>query len=96
MGCGSSSTARSGPTPGSRFVTRHGSVGGVSLDTFVENQWKPFADELRKELRYVEAKAAAGFSESERLPPQDKFIGAYGRHPPSVALLSFFLKCSGT
>lgn len=78
MGCGASAQ---GPRQPSR-IKRRASVNGVNLETFVEKEWLPFAVSLRDELRYVEARAAAGFSERERLPSQERFIGAYrAAHP---------------
>jgi len=72
MGCGASTSSAASLKP--TIIKRRGSVNGVDLETFVEDHWLPFAKELRDELRYVEARCAAGFSESERLPPQERFV----------------------
>jgi len=44
------------------------------MERFIKELWMPLAIEIRDELRYVEARAEAGFAEAERLPPQEKII----------------------
>jgi len=41
---------------------------------WIDTKWLPFATELKKELRKVEAKAKAGVAPAERLPSQDHFM----------------------